>query len=125
LQNIALTVAELLQNTYHLSFVFKQHNGEDLNSNIKHHLATAIAFVFLILWYYALHKLNFFEFISSLFSQQYQGSGLMLAIGLGMTPAFFIWSRFNRWVEKKLQIKGKYYEDGFYKEPKKEDDKKA
>jgi len=49
----------------------------------------------------------------------------MLAIGLGMTPAFFIWSRFNRWVEKKLQIKGKYYEDGFYKAPKKEDDKKA
>ena len=52
---------------------------------------------------------------------QYHGAGLMLGIGLGMAPAFFIWSRFNRWTEKKLQIKGIYYEDGFYKDEKKND----
>ncbi|EPJ45627.1 MAG: hypothetical protein OFPII_26420 [Osedax symbiont Rs1] len=40
----------------------------------------------------------------------------MFGIGLGMAPAFFIWSRFNRWVEKKLDIKGIYIEDSYYDE---------
>ncbi len=46
----------------------------------------------------------------------YEGSGLMIAIVVMMTPAFFIWSRFNRYVEKKLNIKGAYYEDSYYKD---------
>ncbi|NQZ30381.1 MAG: hypothetical protein HRU06_03860 [Oceanospirillaceae bacterium] len=86
-----------------------------MNNNIKHHFATGIAFLFLIMWYYALHSVGFFDYVGSLMPESYHGSGLMLGIGLGMTPAFFIWSRFNRWAEKKLNIKGKYYEDGFYK----------
>jgi len=106
---------------YALGFTQLDRDTENLNSNLKHHGATAIAFAFLIAWYYALHIFNFFDYISAQFSTQYQGAGLMIAIGLGMTPAFFIWSRFNRWVEKKLDIKGKYYEDGFYKETDKKD----
>ena len=58
--------------------------------------------------------------MTSLMSEKYKGSGLMVGIGVGMAPAFFIWSRFNRWVEKKLHIKGVYYEDSYYKN----DDKK-
>lgn len=46
----------------------------------------------------------------------YEGSGLMIGIVVMMTPAFFIWSRFNRYVEKKLNIKGVYYEDSYYKD---------
>ena len=89
--------------------------GVSLNKNVKHHFATAIAFAFLVFWYYLLQRFGFFDFTTELMSEEYAGSGLMLGIGIGMTPAFFIWSRFNRWVEKKLQIKGIYYEDSYYK----------
>jgi hypothetical protein len=97
--------------------------GNILNKSHLHHLATAIAFAFLITWYYLLNSYGFFEYFSELTAQQYQGAGLMLGIAIGMTPAFFIWSRFNRWVEKKLDIKGIYYEDGFYKDDEKGKDK--
>lgn len=88
----------------------------DLSNKFKHHLATATAFAFLIIWYFALQHFGFFDWVVAFFNEEYQGSGLMLAIGGGMTPAFFIWSRFNRWVEAKLEIKGMYYEDSYYKD---------
>ncbi len=40
----------------------------------------------------------------------------MVAIMVVMTPGFFIWKHYNRWLEKRLNIKGKYYEEGFFKE---------
>ncbi len=91
-----------------------------MSKNFKHHLATAIAFAFLIGWFYALQSLGFFDYMTSIMPEKYQGSGLMVGICFGMAPGFFIWSRFNRWVEKKLEIKGIYYEDSYYKN----DDKK-
>ena len=87
-----------------------------MSNKFKHHLATAVAFAFLIIWYFLLHHYGFFDLVVSYFSQEYKGSGLMLAIGVGMTPGFFIWSRFNRWAERKLEIKGMYYEDSYYKD---------
>ena len=90
--------------------------GDSLSATIKHHFATAIAFAFLVIWYYGLQAAGFLDYMTELMPDEYQGSGLMLAIGFGMTPAFFIWSRFNRWAEKKLNITGRYYEDGFYKD---------
>lgn len=48
----------------------------------------------------------------------------MLGIGLGMTPAFFIWSRYTKWVERKLNIKGIYIEDSYYAKDKKEEQTK-
>ncbi|MEH6444310.1 MAG: hypothetical protein V7784_10455 [Oceanospirillaceae bacterium] len=87
-----------------------------MSKNLKHHLATALAFAFLVLWYYVLQHFQFFDYMTELMPLEYKGTGLMLGIGLGMTPAFFIWSRFNRWAEKKLDIKGMYYEDSFYSE---------
>ncbi len=87
-----------------------------MNSTLKHHLATAVAFAFLIAWYYSLQHFGFFDFATNLMPIDYHGAGLMFGIGLGMAPAFFLWSRFNRWVEKKLDIKGIYIEDSYYDE---------
>ncbi len=86
-----------------------------MNKNLKHHIATAVAFAFLVVWYYLLQSFGFFDFTTKLMPETYAGAGLMLGIGLGMTPAFYIWSRFNRWAERKLKIKGIYYEDSYYK----------
>ena len=38
----------------------------------------------------------------------------MLGIMLAMTPGFFIWKLYNRWLERKLAVTGKYYEDEYY-----------
>jgi len=50
---------------------------------------------------------------------------LLFGIIIGMTPGFFIWKHYNRWVEQKLGVTGKYYEDGFYKAPEQPDDNKT
>jgi hypothetical protein len=67
--------------------------------------------------------LGFIDWVTLQMPEGYEGSGLMLAIGIMMTPAFFIWSRFNRIVEKKLNIKGIYYEDSYYQEKTKSNEK--
>ena len=85
-----------------------------MSNNTLHHLATGIGFAFLIGWYLLFRHLGFIDWVTLQMPEDYEGSGLMLAIGIMMTPAFFIWSRFNRAVEKKLNIKGTYYEDSFY-----------
>ncbi|SIS76279.1 hypothetical protein [Neptunomonas antarctica] len=85
-----------------------------MNTNTLHHLATGLAFGFLIGWYFLFKTLGFIEWTTAQMPEGYEGSGLMLAIGTVMAPAFYIWSRFNRFVEKKLNIKGIYYEDSYY-----------
>ena len=62
--------------------------------------------------------LGLLDWATQIMPEGYAGAGLMLAIGLSMTPAFFIWSQFNRYTEKKLNIKGKYYEDDYYNQDK-------
>ncbi|WP_241235057.1 hypothetical protein [Amphritea opalescens] len=64
-------------------------------------------------------KTGFYDWVTALLPQEYAGSGLMLGIMIAMTPGFFAWKHYNRWVEKKLNVTGKYYEDGFYKQPEK------
>ncbi|KEA62002.1 hypothetical protein ADIMK_3663 [Marinobacterium lacunae] len=39
----------------------------------------------------------------------------MLAIMVMMAPAFGIWTLFNRWLERRLDIKGRYMEDEYYR----------
>ncbi|WP_293265882.1 hypothetical protein [Neptunomonas sp.] len=85
-----------------------------MSSNTLHHLATGVGFAFLIGWYLLCRHLGFIDWVTLQMPEGYEGSGLMLAIGIMMTPAFLIWSRFNRFIENKLDIKGKYYEDSFY-----------
>lgn len=87
-----------------------------MNNNTLHHIATGIGFLFLIGWYVLFRELGFLDWSTMQMPTGYEGSGLMLAIVIMMTPAFFIWSRFNRFVEKKLKIKGVYYEDSYYKD---------
>lgn len=85
-----------------------------MNNNTLHHIATGIGFAFLIGWYLLCRHLGFIDWVTLQTPPDYAGSGLMLAIIIMMLPAFFIWSRFNRWVEKKLNIKGIYIEDSYY-----------
>lgn len=86
------------------------------NQNLLHHIATAIGFVGLLAWLYAARTLGIFDWGVSLVPEEHAGSGVTLAIMIAMTPALFLWKLWTRWVESKLNIKGKYYEDDFYKE---------
>jgi hypothetical protein len=40
----------------------------------------------------------------------------MVGIMIMMTPGLFLWTLYNRWIEKRLKVKGIYYEDEYYKE---------
>lgn len=83
---------------------------------LLHHLATAAGFVFLILWFVAGRASGILDYAITWVPESHAGAGLMLGIMIMMTPGFLIWKYANRWVERKLNITGRYYEDGIYKQ---------
>jgi len=80
-----------------------------------HHLGTGAGFLGLMLWFLAGRELGFLDWATSLAPPGYSGAALMLAIILMMTPAFALWTLFNRQLERRLQIKGRYIEDEYYR----------
>ncbi len=84
-------------------------------TKLLHQLGVGLGFTGLILWYFAADQSGAIETITLLIPESHRGAGLMLAIIIVMTPAFFIWKLFNRWLEKRLSIKGRFYEDEYYK----------
>lgn len=83
---------------------------------ILHHIATALGLAGLVAWYYGARELGVFDWAISMMPEKYAGAGLMVGIMLAMTPGFFLWKLWTRWVENTLGITGKYYEDDFYKD---------
>ena len=83
---------------------------------LLHHLAVGAGFIGLLTWFYIGRQLGFLEWITAMMPPKYAGAGLMVAIMLLMTPGCFIWSRYNRWIERELGIKGRYYEEEYDKE---------
>lgn len=86
----------------------------ETKSKLLHNLGAMAGFVGLLLWYLAGKELGILEWITQLFPASHAGAGLMVAIMLVMTPGFFLWKLYNRWLERRLQIRGRYYEDEFY-----------
>lgn len=80
-----------------------------------HHAGVAAGFLFLIAWFYLGRKSGFLDWAVSLSPQSHAGAVLMVAIMMMMLPAFFMWKYANRWLEKKLNITGRYYEDDVYR----------
>lgn len=89
---------------------------EKKDNNLLHHLSVGIALIGLFLWFYIGRELGFLNWVTQQMPAKYAGSGYMLGVMILMTPGFFLWSRFNRWSEKKLKVSGIYYEDSFYKD---------
>lgn len=82
---------------------------------LLHHIGTGVAFLGLILWFLAGRELGFLDWATAQAPEGYSGAALMLAIMIMMTPAFGIWTLFNRWLEQRLRIKGRYIEDEYYR----------
>lgn len=85
-------------------------------NSLWHHIGVGAGFAFLILWFMAGKSLGVMELVTKQLPQEYSGAGVMIAIILMMTPGFYLWTLFNRWLEKKLEIKGQYLEDEYYKD---------
>ncbi len=81
-------------------------------------LAMGAGFAGLIAWFVIGRSLGILDWISGLFPESHAGAGLMVAIMALMTPGFLLWKYYNRWTEKRLKVKGRYYEDGVYLPPK-------
>ncbi len=92
------------------------------NTKLLHHIATAAGLLFLGGWFWFFRSLGALDRITGLLPESHAGAGLMIGIAVVMLPAFFIWKLYNRWVERRLGIRGIYYEDHYYsKENGKED----
>ena len=89
---------------------------EQKDNKLLHHLAAAAGFIGLLAWFYVGRSLGIVDWIALQVPEKYTGAGVMLGIMVVMTPGCFIWSRYNRWIERRLSIKGMYYEDEYYKE---------
>ena len=88
---------------------------EPKNKNLLHHIAVAAGFIGLLAWFYVGRELGFLDWIVLQVPEKYAGAALMVGIMIMMTPGCFIWARYNRFIEKRLSIKGVYYEDEYYK----------
>ncbi|GGC02927.1 hypothetical protein GCM10011352_31420 [Marinobacterium zhoushanense] len=82
---------------------------------LLHHLGTGAGFLGLILWFFAGRELGVLDWATAVAPEGYSGAALMLSIMIMMTPAFGLWTLFNRWLERRLQIKGRYLEDEYYR----------
>jgi hypothetical protein len=92
-------------------------------TKLLHHIATAAGLLFLGLWYLLFKQLGILDWIVNLVPSSHAGAGLMLGIATVMIPGFFIWKLYNRWVERRLDIRGRYHEDSYYEQqPGKDDD---
>jgi len=80
-------------------------------------LATAAGFCGLIAWFVMGRQLGVLDWISGFFPASHTGAGVMVAVMILMTPAFLIWKYYNRWIEKRLKVQGRYYEDAVYRKP--------
>ncbi len=86
------------------------HSQTQKRQKLLHHIAVGGGFVGLILWFYIGRELGILDWVTRQMPEEHAGAGLMLGIMLLMTPGFFIWARYNRWVERKLRVHGFYYE---------------
>ncbi|TCK08904.1 hypothetical protein [Marinobacterium mangrovicola] len=94
-------------------------NRKEKRTKLLHHLGVGCGFLGLILWFFVGRELGVLDWAASLAPEGYSGAALMLGIMLIMTPAFALWTLFNRWLERKLTITGRYMEDDVYLPPKK------
>lgn len=92
-------------------------------NKLLHHLGVAAGFVGLLLWFFSAQTLGVIDWVTQQVPESHRGAGLMLGIMLVMTPGFFLWKLYNRWLEKRLQISGRYYEEEYYREQSKPENK--
>ncbi len=92
------------------------HKGSGKHSRLLHHLGVAVGLSGLILWFWAGRSLGFLDWMTALFPAQHAGAGLMVGIMLMMLPALLLYRQYNRWLESRLRITGRYYEDDFYRD---------
>lgn len=88
--------------------------NQSSHNKLLHHLGVAAGFIGLMAWYYIGDRLGLMQVFVDLLPSTHSGAALMLGIMLVMAPGFFIWKLYNRWLERHLGVKGRYYEDDFY-----------
>lgn len=89
---------------------------EEKDNKLAHHIAVAVGLIGLGLWLYIGRYSGFLDWIILQVPEKYAGSALMIGIMVIMVPGLFIWTLYNRWIEKRLSVKGIYYEDEYYKD---------
>ena len=93
----------------------------DPDRKIIYHLLMGIGFLGLIGWFYLMRQLEFMVWLSAFGPESHKGAMNMLAVMVWMLPAFFCWKYYVRFINKRLNIGGIYYEDHYYRSEDKAD----
>ncbi len=78
-----------------------------------HHLGVAGGLALLCGWFWIGRSSGIMDWMIRL--------PLLLAIMVWMIPALLLWKHYNRWLERRLQITGRYLEDEVYLPPTRKD----
>ncbi len=84
------------------------------NRSILYHILMGLGFLALIGWFYLMREIGFMVWLSSMGPDTHKGAMNMLAIMIWMLPAFLCWKYYLRYINRKLKIRGMYYEDHYY-----------
>ncbi|MEH6628577.1 MAG: hypothetical protein V7739_19225 [Motiliproteus sp.] len=84
------------------------------NRSIFYHILMGLGFLVLISWFYLMREVGFMTWLSAKGPETHKGAMNMLAIMIWMLPAFLCWKYYLRYINRKLKIRGIYYEDHYY-----------
>ncbi|MCW8885124.1 MAG: hypothetical protein OQK12_07695 [Motiliproteus sp.] len=87
---------------------------EKNNRSITYHIFMGLGFLALVAWFYLMRKVGFIDWVTAQGPSTHTGAMNMLAIMIWMLPGFFCWKYYVRFLNKKLNIRGMYYEDHYY-----------
>ena len=91
--------------------------------NIIYHFLMGLGFLALIGWFYLMREIEFMAWITALGPESHKGAMNMLAVMIWMLPAFLCWKYYMRYINRKLNIQGIFYEDYYYGKPEQNNDK--
>ncbi|OMH25263.1 hypothetical protein [Motiliproteus sp. MSK22-1] len=85
--------------------------------NIIYHFLVGLGFLALIGWFYLMREIEFMTWVTALGPETHKGAMNMLAVMIWMLPAFLCWKYYMRYINRKLDIQGIFYEDHYYGKP--------
>ncbi|WP_210396324.1 hypothetical protein [Motiliproteus sediminis] len=81
---------------------------------LLYQLLMASGLLALIGWFALMRQVGFMSWLTSLGPDSHIGALNLVAIMLWMLPALLIWKYYLRWINRRLRVRGIYYEDSYY-----------
>lgn len=82
---------------------------------LLYHLLMAVGLLVMIGWMALMREVGFMTWLAKQGPATHTGALNLVAIMLWMLPALLAWKYYLRWLHRTLQVRGRYYEDDYYR----------